>query len=161
MKYGWKGGWRIGGIHPQTAGDELERIRKQSAGRLTAQTVVEEARPVASPLHPAFEWVNSKAATSWREHQARLLINHVTVVLDGVPEDMRPIRAFVNIGPGERFYTSVAVVARDPEMRASTLRQAWGEFEAFQTKYRELEEFFEIWDAAPKVKRRVRKKVDV
>jgi hypothetical protein len=51
-------------------------------GRLTAEQVVEEARPQSSPLHGCFEWDDSKAAESWRIEQARDLIKRVKIVVE-------------------------------------------------------------------------------
>lgn len=48
-------------------------------GRLTAEQVVEAARPDGSALHGCFEWDDSKAAESYRIEQARELIRRVKI----------------------------------------------------------------------------------
>jgi len=67
------------GIDAQTAGSELDRIRRRY-GTIRPDVVVDEARPEEAPLHPAFEWRDPVAAEQWREHQASTLIKVVRVV---------------------------------------------------------------------------------
>ena len=67
------------GVDAQTAGSELDRIRRRD-GTLRPDVVVDEARPEEAPLHPAFEWSDPVAAEQWREHQASTLIKIVRVV---------------------------------------------------------------------------------
>ena len=67
------------GVDAQTAGSELDRIRRRD-GYLRPDVVVDEARPEEAPLHLAFEWRDPVAAEQWREHQASTLIKLVRVV---------------------------------------------------------------------------------
>jgi hypothetical protein len=67
------------GVDAQTAGSELDRIRRRD-GTIVPAVVVDEARPEEAPLHPAFEWRDPVAAEQWREHQAATLIKVVRVV---------------------------------------------------------------------------------
>lgn len=67
------------GVDAQTAGSELDRIRRRD-GTIRPDVVVDEARPDEAPLHPAFEWRDPVAAEQWREHQASTLIKVVRVV---------------------------------------------------------------------------------
>ena len=64
--------------------EALEEIRKleDRRGRLSAEEVLEAARPVASPLHGFFEWDDSKAAEAHRLEQARDLIRRVKIELE-------------------------------------------------------------------------------
>jgi hypothetical protein len=72
-------GEEVMGIDAQTAGSELDRIRRRD-GTIRPAAVVDEARPEEAPLHPAFEWRDPVAAEQWREHQATTLIKVVRVV---------------------------------------------------------------------------------
>ena len=67
------------GVDAQTAGSELDRIRRRD-GTIRPAAVVDEARPEEAPLHRAFEWRDPVAAEQWREHQASTLIKVVRVV---------------------------------------------------------------------------------
>jgi DNA-directed RNA polymerase subunit H (RpoH/RPB5) len=73
------------GIDAQTAGSELDRIRRRD-GTIKPAAVVDEARPEDAPLHPAFEWRDPVAAEQWREHQASTLIKVVRVIPSAEPE---------------------------------------------------------------------------
>ena len=75
------------GVDAQTAGSELDRIRRRD-GTLRPDVVVDEARPEEAPLHPAFEWRDPVAAEQWREHQASTLIKVVRVV-PSTPQEPR------------------------------------------------------------------------
>ena len=61
---------------------ELTRLDKQHGG-VKASTVVAEAEPKESPLHPWFEWDNKKAGHAHRLMQARTLIRVVVPQLEG------------------------------------------------------------------------------
>jgi hypothetical protein len=75
------------GVDAQTAGSELDRIRRRD-GTIRPDVVVDEARPEEAPLHPAFEWRDPVAAEQWREHQASTLIKVVRVV-PSTPQEIR------------------------------------------------------------------------
>lgn len=57
---------------------ELERIYERD-GFLKPSLIVEEARAENSPLHPYFEWDDSKAGENYRRDQARKLIKEIKV----------------------------------------------------------------------------------
>lgn len=67
------------GVDAQTAGQELDRIRRRD-GTIAPRVVVNESRPAGAPLHPVFEWRDEVAAERFREHQAKQLITVVRVV---------------------------------------------------------------------------------
>ena len=75
------------GVDAQTAGSELDRIRRRD-GTIRPAAVVDEARPEEAPLHRAFEWRDPVAAEQWREHQASTLIKVVRVV-PAAPQEPR------------------------------------------------------------------------
>lgn len=75
------------GVDAQTAGSELDRIRRRD-GTIRPAVVVDEARPEEAPLHPVFEWRDPVAAEQWRQHQATTLIKVVRVV-PSAPQEPR------------------------------------------------------------------------
>lgn len=79
VRHKWRASYR-GRIEADVAAAALDEIRKEH-GKLTAQIVVEAARPDDSPLHPEFEWDDAKAAENYRARQARDMIRAI-VVLD-------------------------------------------------------------------------------
>lgn len=93
----------------------LERIAKASAGTLTAENVVKDARDPKSPLHDYFDWNDTDAAHQWRLSQARELIRSVKV----------------EIKTSERTVSTVAYV-RDP--RKEHREQGYVETASIRTK---------------------------
>lgn len=78
--FAWLGTYRPPAkLSADDAAAELARIREEQ-GRLTAESVIDAARPKEAPLHPAFEWDNKQAADNYRKEQARRLIRAVVRV---------------------------------------------------------------------------------
>ena len=150
MIYQWKQ-QAIVPLEAQVAGEHLEALRIRNNGHLTPRAVVDAARPKRSPLHPAFEWDDKKAADSYREDQARYILRQITVVVEGNDEP-KAVRAFLNVSEDqETHYTSRAVVLSDAELRKQVLHRAWLELRAFSAKYREYEELAGVHSAIDQV----------
>lgn len=139
--------WKTTASHPagmdaQIAGSELERIRVKNNGRLDNGDVVEAARDKKSPLHPAFEWDDKKAASAYRLDQAGSLIRAIDVIIVKDEGEAKPIRAFVSVKrEADRSYTSVQHALSDVDLRAQVVAQAWAELEAWRKRHAELVEF--------------------
>jgi hypothetical protein len=97
------------GVDAQTAGAELDRIRRRD-GHIAPAVVVAESRPKKAPLHPAFEWRDAVAAERYREHQASQLVKVVRVITPPPARQASPTTVRV-----ERRQTSEPLVERhDP-----------------------------------------------
>jgi hypothetical protein len=97
------------GVDAQTAGQELDRIRRRD-GTIRPSVVVNESRPEEAPLHPVFEWRDAVAAEKYREHQATNLVKVVRVVTPPRDKVAAPTQVAV-----ERRDRSEPVVSRhDP-----------------------------------------------
>lgn len=132
------------GSNPQRIGEYLENLRIMHGGTLTPAQLVEDARDRTSPLHPWFEWSNTKAATQYRLNQARHLVQSVEIRYRDTPEGgAKTTRAFINlsIAGRDRSYHSAIEVMSDAARRDKALRAAWRELQAFRAKYRNLQEF--------------------
>ena len=57
-------------------------------GYITATLILDEAKPVKSPLHEFFEWDDTKAAVEFRYIQARTLIRRVKIEYQGREEPL-------------------------------------------------------------------------
>jgi len=99
------------GVDAQTAGRELDRIRRRD-GTIRPAAVVDEARPEEAPLHRAFEWRDPVAAEQWREHQASTLIRVVRVV-PVAPQEPR----VASVRPASQAAEPVVVERYDPMAR--------------------------------------------
>ena len=145
MIYKWKQGSKAP-VSAQVAGEELERIRTWRNGRLDPKDVIEASRDPGAPLHPAFEWNDTKAAAEYRREQAKYLIRSVEVVVEKSADERTPIRAFVSVErDNDRSYTSTFHALSDAELRQQVVGQAWKELEAWQKRHAELVEFAGIF----------------
>lgn len=151
--YQWKPKSQVA-VEAQAAGERLETIRLRNRGSLTPAMVVKDARSEKSPLHPAFEWDDRRAAEKYRLDQASYIIRSIAVVVrNGDSEEPKVTRAFVSVTDedDERQYTSVSVALTDPVLRAQVLEQATRELAAFEAKYSELEELAPVFEAFAQV----------
>lgn len=123
MIYKFTTGHTYRGVDAQTVGDELERIRNASGGKLEASEVVRWAAEPDSPIHDTLTWDDEKAAHEYRLQEVRQLIRSVVVVTDA---ETVPQPAYWNVSvavpspePGEptteQYYQSSEVVARNPQ----------------------------------------------
>jgi hypothetical protein len=153
-QYEWKPGSRLG-LSAQTAGEELERIAALSGGIVTPRSVVEESRPPTAPLHPVFEWEDRRAATLFRESQARAVIRSVRV-LPGPEEEERPAAiAYVHVQTqGQEGYCSTARVMAEPELREQALAEALALLEGVRRRFEALGELREVFAALDAVRER-------
>jgi hypothetical protein len=135
---------------------ELRRLEKRD-GKIFTTAVVDAARSKTSPLHAHFEWDDSKAAEQHRLHQARQLIETITVERGPLIE-----RAFTSVITEQpktggvpstfvRAYVNTERVLKDPSLRQQVLNTAIAEIERWATKYRNLEELDTITRAVFKL----------
>ena len=103
----------------------LESIAAQTDGVLLPERVVEVASPIDHPLHPFFEWDDSKAAHTHRLEQARQLIRSVRVkvtvqsrVIDSVYYVQNP-----ETKPSEPGYVALPRLLTEREMAIRTVAQ--------------------------------------
>lgn len=159
MIYQWRAGSRVPkGLNATDVGARLTRIGRD-AGGLTAEAVVDDARPPESLLHPAFEWDDSLAAEQYRCEQARRLIRAVVVHEVSSQQD-QPVRAFVLVrepGAEDDAYVPTQVALAREDLREQVLRRALRELEQFERKYRELSELSELIQQMTVTRKRVRR----
>lgn len=149
-KYGWKHGAHQGKLDAQAAGERIEALREAN-GQVTAEIVLDDARPKRSLLHPAFEWDDKVAAEEFRKEQARDLIR--SVVLTSEVDDSPPVRAFVVVSEfGETGYTSIGVALSEPDLRRQILQRALRELRQWESRYHELQELAKVFTAAKEIR---------
>ena len=156
--YKYRAGYRPALKDPQALGDKLQELRDKHEG-LTASIVVDDAKKKDSVLNGAFEWNDSKAAHEWRLHSARHLMRAVvTKELDSSGEiRYQPAFVFVKTEEGPR-YESLARVLDDDEMRIEVINRALKEFEQWQQRYKEYEEFLSVFESFDKTRKRLEQK---
>ena len=121
--------------------------------------VIEEAKHKTSVLHGAFEWDDSKAAHEWRLHSARHLMRSVEIVSTSAEGDTRSLPAFVFVKTDEGpRYETIAKVLSDDELRIQVLNKALKEFEQWQQRYKEYEEFLNVFETFGKTRKKLEQK---
>lgn len=142
----------------QMYGEELEKITEKK-GVLKPLDVVEVARNKRNPLHECFDWDDSKAAEKYRLHQARNLINHISVIVrwDHTEKEQKAFFS-VNETPYEkenRAYVTFERVLSEPELRNQMIEQALSEVEYWQEKYSQYAQLGRIFVAIRETKRKI------
>jgi hypothetical protein len=131
-------------------GAHLDLLRKQCKGELTPADVVQDAKHNNSPLHSYFEWSDGAAAEQYRLQQARGLIRAVVAVYqnDGQSKQVTT-RAYVHVPErGASHYRSMPDAMAVKSTREAVLRQAWTELQQWRRRYKDLQEFAELFAAA-------------
>lgn len=132
-------------VSAQVVGERISQI-EEKYGRAEAPVVLNDARPLRSPLHKCFTWDDGEAAEQYRLCEARQLIRSVRVVVKKGPEE-KVHRAFVNVvfskdeeSESERGYVSLDRAAADENMRNIILDQAIRDLQAWTRRYEEIRE---------------------
>lgn len=135
-------------LDAQTVGNELERLEREHQHQLSPDEIVRAASDATSPLHPAFEWDDAKAATRYRVDQARHLVSLIDVVIVREDQTEGAIRAFVSVTRDEgRGYVSTVHALSDEDLRKQVLKRAWQELESWRHRHAELVEFGRLFSA--------------
>jgi hypothetical protein len=132
-------GFSIPGLPADVAHEELERIREEN-GKLTAEPIVEAARPESSPLHPAFNWDDESAAHQHRLWQARQLIRSIRVVHDEA-EESEPVYIHVSRTDedGGGSYEPIAVLVDSPDEMQTAIFYLRSRLESARNAVRDAE----------------------
>lgn len=165
MVYKFRNGFHVrGNLSAQDTGEFLEKIRGEQGGDLTADVVVDRARPKRSPIHGAFEWDDAVAAEEYRREQARFLIRSVVVTYEDQPDVPEDVRAFVCVRkednaesdrPNDKVYTGTLDAMNDPVMREQVVRQAIAEATAWQRRWRQFDELANVFRAINETKEKL------
>jgi hypothetical protein len=128
---------------PQVIGTSLEDIRNSNGGEIQPKAVVDAARSKKNPLHQHFEWDNLVAAEAFRLEQARELIRSVRIVDTSVKSGS--VRAFLSLNTESGVnYHAVKDVQNSSTLRAALLLQAEKDLDAWEKRYKELQEICSV-----------------
>ena len=122
---------------------------------VTAQDIVNLARPTNSKIHKHFEWNNTKAGERYRESQARIYLSWIEITVNEKGKN----RAFVNVQrTGERRgYVLINTALSEPSLRKQLLFTAMREAEYWANQYKTLAELRPIFKAVQLVKRKIKR----
>lgn len=150
MVYSWK---YAQGIPADVAGKRFEEL-EQTHGAITPAIIVEDARGEESPLHPAFEWDDAKAAEQYRLKQAGTMLRALVVTVEEA-EKPKPTRAYVNISEVSEKQGRFIAVGRalsHEDTRQIVLMHALMELSQFRRKYADVEELADLFAAIERLK---------
>lgn len=134
-------------------GPILYRLIESSEGPLSPEVVVQEARSRDSPLHPYFDWNDKEASDNWRVHQARMMISHIQIVVEGRNDP--PVRVFYNVVDADtRGYVTMNRVLSNEEYHRQVVEKALQEVERWRVRYHQYSELEPIFIAIRQVRRR-------
>ncbi len=118
QEYKAKLGATFGNKDAQVIGDALNKLNV-----ITPENIVNEASNRKSPIHKYFEWNNSKAAEEYRLQQARLMTNHIVVVME-IDNEPIEVRAFHSVKDnGNKFYVTTIEVIENENYRAQLVNE--------------------------------------
>lgn len=143
-------------VSPQTVGEAVERITREK-GFCTPAHLVTTAMRKNSPLRPLFTWNDAEAADKWRTHEARNIINSLSVTVKVNDREER-VPAFISVGHVEKTqesgegYRPFRVVVQTPEFHDEALHEVMSRLETLRRRYAALTELAPVWEALDQVK---------
>lgn len=151
MKIGFKKGSQIT-LDPNAAARELKRI-KRLEGQITPPLVVKHSRNRGAAFYSYFIWDNAICGDRYREMQAGHLLRCIIVIEEREGREPLEVRLYHDLdgkphNPGE--YRIITDILSDEEQRAQLLQQAYDELQDWRQRYRDLQEFTDIFLATDK-----------
>jgi hypothetical protein len=155
-------GCKLSEQEAQLYGERIDAIVQQNGGSVSREDVLDDARNLDSPLHPAFEWDDPVAAEQWRLEQARYLLRSINVVIEKPDGETTETRAFVHVNietedvteQGPAFVT-VQRALGDDELRRQLILEALARIEFWQKRYGEYSEFAPVVMAINQVREQI------
>lgn len=115
-------------------------------GSLTAEIVVDEARPADHPLHDLiFDRSRKDAADAWYLHRADTLIRSVKIKRSLADGELISVRAFSPVRPNQPgVFDPFDEIVQDPVASAVLLAQMEREWKSMWTRYSHLRQFIDM-----------------
>ena len=114
-------------------------------GELSPPVVVDEARPVDSPLHERFEWDDEVAGEAYRLVQAAELIRSVRIVYQDKPTgESKSVRAFHSLreaGSERKGYAPIDEIVTDELATKILLQEFLRKAAELKARYGHLVEY--------------------
>ena len=152
MKYAWN---RSRSVDPQTFGETVEQLSEENGGVCPSWALVDEARPLESPIHPMFEWDDLVAAEAYRREQGRHHLRELRIIrdVDGEPHYVRALVHVVRDDGGEiaEGYRLTSLIVKDAGEYRQVLDEALAGLRSWRERYRHLSELSEVFDVIESV----------
>lgn len=137
-------------VPAQVVGERIEQLDKEY-GEVTAQTLLDDARPEASVLHPLYEWNDTVAAEKYRLSQSGKILSELVAVEVEIPDVPieEPLRAFASISRKNEAgrYRPIVTIMSDTDMKKQVMDNCRAEIAAVERKYKGLVDFAAILQA--------------
>ena len=137
----------------QLIGERIDLIRQNNPhGICSTVDYVTDAVDEASPLHPTIEWDDTAAAWSWRNHQARMVMTSIRLVIDG-KVDRAP--AFVSIsivtddGVSRGYMATREIQSKD--LFDQAIDEAKRQIKALRVRYRAIDALQPVWEVVDQI----------
>ena len=100
----------------QVVGERLDKLTIKNEGELKPTQIVDDARPINSPLHKYFEWDDSIAGEKHRKQQARNLTGWVieATYVKGTATEQRSFFNVIN-AKGKSVYVTIGTITKTPD----------------------------------------------
>jgi hypothetical protein len=116
---------------------------------VTAEELLEAARPATSPIHDTIDWDKNRCVARDQLRQMKHNINHLRVVID-IVDDGRPrsIKAWHNVvfdadtATQRRAYVPVVRIFKNYSAKEQILAQAKAEIASWRNRYKEYQDVF-------------------
>ena len=135
--------WKTKGIYKADAEKVYSEITSLGDSFSPAD-IVEKARDDDTELHKCFTWDDTKAATRWREQEARVLFGNLVVKTTTSGGEEVNVRVIESV-KARNTYMPTSVVIRSKTDYANLLDRAYRELRAFRTKYSTVTELQELF----------------
>jgi hypothetical protein len=159
FEYAWKKG-SVGHVPADVAFAQLDRLRRKNHGDLTAELIVEDARPHDAVLHPQiFDRPQKAAAEEYYKQRARQTMQGLVVLReteDSTPENLKvlEVRAFVTVeekvgdsGRMTQIYSLTEEALQNPIRREFILAEAIRQVAVWRKRYAALSELAKVFRA--------------
>lgn len=147
----------------QRYGPALHALEEKLGRRFTPADVVQEARNPKSPLHDHFTWDVSEAAQKRWLQEARLMVNHVRVVVVDQKGKQSACRAFFSVNVTDenkeirRAYVSVETISLNENFQQQVVARALHEAQSWSQRYSQYQELHRIRVAIQRTAKKLKK----
>jgi hypothetical protein len=134
---------------PNVIGRALWDLTVANQGRLDPEAAVRSARTRNHPLHPFLTWDDKIAGQKWRIEEMRSIIRSVMLVTENDDGKQERRRGWLSVDDRDGVsYRGVEEVLSSNSLQAAVMRRALRDLQAWEDRYRELDDICEMVRAA-------------
>lgn len=155
-------GARFSDAQARIFGRRLDWLIENNGREITPEDIVRDAKNPRSPFHKVMDWNDKSAAHQHRLHQARRILQGITVEIQYDDGKKKYTRAFVHVNTpiNERenrsAYVTIECAMSDAELRQQMLEQALEELQTWTRKYKVLKELSIVFKAVETARKKLK-----